>query len=226
MQSLFTADGEIVNSTEKIRSWLNLKYKDLKIDTDKKSNRTGLYNLYYKVVNKPNDYEKAEINILSNGTIILNRKNAYNENETYYGEINTRAKGSGQDGVVFIKFIRTIQNNEIDHQDYNEIFMLLHWFKIGKEFNYTRGIILGQRDEGLIFNKDLPIIEADRCLICRPTFNKITKSKEEILKLLNPDMDNKSNTITVKFDEEDEQQTITNDTKGTLIVQFDKNYCN
>jgi hypothetical protein len=213
MQSLHTRNNSIINSTAKIESWIADRFKDLRMKDGK--DRTGNYNLYYKTVEDKSAYQTAEVNIYSNGLVTLTRNNNSMQ-EIYYGEINFRHKGSQRDGVVFMKFLRTVKkDNDSEEQDYREIFILLTWPSQPTPLEKTRGIIVGDRDEG-IFDKNRKVIEADRCLMCKDTL-KLTN--DEICDLLDPTKDGG------KLFDKDSLPTIESDTHGTLVVQYDSKKC-
>lgn len=236
----FQKSGQVINDEEDIKHWRNQHFKDLK-------GRDGEYVLGYLVSEDDKTVMHATLHIYNNGLVTLKRKQKVDssEEEIYHGDINFRYKGASHNGVVFIKLIRT-QKFETHERDYRELFLVLNWrAQDGGAQNYTRGIILGDRDKG-IFHLDRKVVEAARCVIYKVQKEDVIKRREDEMQIQlhkdrkdwNRSTNGKSFEEWVKEDLEVEKlikkemtgvcfDTILKKdfTEGTLPIQYDESKC-
>jgi hypothetical protein len=158
-----------IYSKEQIQNFFRARFKALENHIDE-------YLLYYPKSNlTPStiaEYGRANLKIMPNGIIELNlisvgdRGNEYDEH--YYGDMNFQQTSSSSP-IVSIKFIRSAVSDAGLPTCYRELFLFLFWDceDGNKNFEITRGILLGDRDKKMAENQewDRSIIESDQCVL-------------------------------------------------------------
>lgn len=168
------------NTAVKINNWFNDNYSLFK-------NGENEFELFYKKkVHTKNAIETKRVSIkfLKNGIALLERVREIEGQpkvEKYFGEINIRHNIDGEK-YLYIKFIANKYGTKAteDHsgiiQNYRELFMILFWNENragSKPFDFTRGIVLGDKDIEPNVNPKEPVdchyINSNVCVLARRT---------------------------------------------------------
>jgi hypothetical protein len=163
-------NNNIVNNKEDVDKWMKKNYAPL-------ANKIGVnYELYY-LKNRDNlVLGAAYLNFLENGIARLTRTYKYDyagpkqRTEQYFGEVNMRYSEIDK-RYIFIKLIKmeteTIGDDcESLYQHYRELFLILFWPEEKIDFEFTRGIIMGDRDVNRPGNW---VVGGNICTLCNPT---------------------------------------------------------